>query len=120
EEEAHFVCACLNSSIGQMVAVSYAVEIQMDPHILEHIRIPRYDPENPVHRRLSELSREAHAAAEAEDEKRLRAIEAEIDRQAAKLWGLTDRELLEVQQSLRELAGGERAGGERVTGTEEE
>lgn len=104
-EEAHFVCACLNSSVGQLVAISYAIETQMDPHILEHIRIPRYDPEDPVHRRLTELSQEAHAAAKAGDEKGLRAVEAEIDRQAAKLWGLTDRELREVQQSLRELAG---------------
>ncbi|MFA0781360.1 MAG: hypothetical protein RJAPGHWK_002888 [Candidatus Fervidibacter sp.] len=108
EEEAYFVCACLNSSIGQMVAVSYAVEIQMDPHILEHIRIPRYDPEDPVHRRLAELSHEAHAAAKAEDEtSRLRAIEAEIDREAAKLWGLSDEELREVQESLAELEGEE-------------
>jgi hypothetical protein len=107
EDEAHFVCACLNSSIGQMVAVSYAVEIQMDPHILEHIRIPRFDRKNPVHLRLSELSKQAHEAAKVGDERRLREIEAEIDRQAAKLWGLSDDELREIQQSLRELAGEE-------------
>ncbi|MCS7183715.1 MAG: hypothetical protein NZ869_11485, partial [Thermoanaerobaculum sp.] len=76
EQEAHFVCACLNSSLGQFVALSYAVEIQMDPHILEHIRIPRYDPSNPVHRRLAELSEAAHDTARAGDDKRLREIEA--------------------------------------------
>jgi hypothetical protein len=104
EDEAHFVCACLNSSIGQMVAVSYAVEIQMDPHILEHIRIPRFDRKNPVHLRLSELSKQAHEAAKVGDEMRLREIEAEIDRQAAKLWGLSDDELRDIQQSLAELS----------------
>ncbi|MGB9880803.1 MAG: hypothetical protein ACPLRM_08585, partial [Anaerolineae bacterium] len=128
------------------------VEIQMDPHILEHIRIPRYNPENPVHRRLSELSQEAHRLAaelaqyrdidlsarqlleeiirrlpaEQEDARRkltdllakcerLQELEQEIDHQAAQLWGLSDAELKEVQQSLQELAGEE-----RVTGTEEE
>jgi len=104
EDEAHFVCACLNSSIGQMVAVSYAVEIQMDPHILEHIRIPRFDRKNPVHLRLAELSKQAHEAAKVGDEMRLREIEAEIDRQAAKLWGLSDDELRDIQQSLAELS----------------
>jgi hypothetical protein len=100
EDEAHFVCACLNSSIGQMVAVSYAVEIQMDPHILEHLRIPRFDPKNPVHLHLAELSKQAHKAAKVGDEMRLREIEAEIDRWAAKLWNLTDDELRDIQQSL--------------------
>ncbi|GBC82945.1 hypothetical protein HRbin10_02083 [bacterium HR10] len=105
EPEAHFVCACLNSAIGQFVAQSYAVEIQMDPHILEHIRIPRYDPSDPVHRRLAELSQAAHEATKAEDEARLCQIEAEIDREAAKLWGLTEEELREIQRSLQELMG---------------
>jgi methylase of polypeptide subunit release factors len=104
EDEAHFVCACLNSSIGQMVAVSYAVEIQMNPHILEHIRIPRFDRKNPVHCRLAELSMQAHEAAKVGDEMRLREIEAEIDRWAAKLWNLTDDELRDIQQSLAELS----------------
>jgi hypothetical protein len=92
-----------------MVAVSYAVEIQMDPHILEHIRIPRFDPSNSSHRDLAALSMEAHEAAKAGDERRLRAIEAEIDRQAAQLWGLSEDELQEIRQNLHELSGEEQA-----------
>jgi hypothetical protein len=103
EEEAHFVCACLNSSIRQMVVVSYAVKIQMDPHILEHIRIPRFDPENSVHRRLAELSEQAHKVAKAGDKAQLRQIEAEIDWQAAQLWELSQDELREIKVSLAEL-----------------
>jgi hypothetical protein len=80
------------------------VEIQMDPHILEHIRIPRFDPKNPVHLRLAELSMQAHEAAKIGDEMRLREIEAEIDLWAAKLWDLTDDELRDIQQSLAELS----------------
>ena len=108
QQEAHYICALVNSSPANFAARAYSQEGGKsfgDPHILEHIRIPRYDPSDGVHRRLTELSQEAHAAAKAGDEKGLRAVEAEIDRQAAKLWGLTDRELREVQQSLRELAG---------------
>jgi hypothetical protein len=58
--EAHYICALLNSSIIMAVVQAYAVSIQMDPHILDHIRIPRYDPNNAVHRRLAELSMQAH------------------------------------------------------------
>ncbi|MFN3742805.1 MAG: Eco57I restriction-modification methylase domain-containing protein, partial [Anaerolineales bacterium] len=103
-QEAHFVCACLNSSLGQFIAQSYAVETQMDPHIIEHIRIPRYDSSDPVHRRLAELSQAAHEAVRAGDEERLKGIEAEIDRVAAKVWGLTKEELQEIQQSLWEVS----------------
>jgi hypothetical protein len=50
------------------------------------------------------LSKQAHEAAEIGDEMRLQEIESEIDRQAAKLWGLTDDELRDIQQSLAELS----------------
>ncbi|WP_347244976.1 DNA methyltransferase [Thermogutta sp.] len=113
-EEAHYICALVNSLPFQFVAVSYSQEggkSMGSMHILEHVRIPRYNPKDPVRRRLSELSQEAHEAAKAGDEKRLRKIEAEIDVQAAKLWGLSDEELREIQQSLRELVGEEQAEG---------
>jgi len=37
------------------------------------------------------------------DPVRMREIEAEVDRLAARLWGLTDAELREIQESLAEL-----------------
>ncbi len=115
EKEAHYIAALVNSSPFQFAAVSYSQEggkSMGSMHVLEHIRIPRYDASNPVHRRLAELSREAHEAAKVGDERRLQAIEEEIDQEAAKLWGLTDTELKEIQLSLRELGGEEREGDE--------
>jgi hypothetical protein len=102
-EEAHYLCAALNSSPVRLGVQAYIV-LHPDPHILEHIRIPRFDPKNPVHCRLAELSMQAHEAAKIGDEMRLREIEAEIDRWAAKLWNLTDDELRDIQQSLAELS----------------
>jgi len=104
KEEAHYLCGVLNSSCARLAVRAYIV-LHPDPHILEHIRIPRYDPSNPVHRRLAELSQAAHEAARRGDTMELQRIEAEIDRQAAQLWGLTEAELRAIQQSLRELAG---------------
>ena len=108
EHEAHYICALVNSSPFQFAATSYSQEggkSMGSPHILEHIRIPRFDPKNPVHLRLAELSKEAHAAAARGDAQGLRAIEAEIDQQAARVWGLSAAELRAVQESLMELSG---------------
>ena len=102
-EEAYYLCGTLNSSCARLAVQAYIV-LHPDPHILEHIRIPRYDPSDPVHRRLSELSEAAHEAAKAGDEQRLWALEAELDQQAAALWGLSEEELREIQRSLREVS----------------
>jgi SAM-dependent methyltransferase len=57
--EANYLCALLNSSPCRLAAQAYIV-LHPDPHLLDHIRIPRHDPNNPVHRRLAELSQQAH------------------------------------------------------------
>lgn len=99
---AHFLCACLNSS---PIRLTYAMHgykhVTMD--VIKHIRIPRYDSSDPVHRRLSELSEEAHEAAKTGNVQKVAELEADIDKEAAKLWGLTPEELKEIQESLREL-----------------
>jgi hypothetical protein len=108
--EAHYICALVNSSPFQFAAISYSQEggkSMGSMHTLEHIRIPRFDRKNPVDFRLADLSKQAHDAAKVGDETRLQEIEAEIDRWAAKLWDLSDDELREIQRSFRELAGKE-------------
>jgi hypothetical protein len=107
EQEAHYLCATLNSSPIRLAVRGFFVQTQIAPHVIERLRIPRFDRKNPVHLRLAELSKQAHEAAKVGDEMRLRGIEAEIDRWAAKLWGLSDDELREIQRSFRELAGEE-------------
>jgi hypothetical protein len=107
-EEALYICALLNSSAGDFAIRSFFSTGGGGigtPVVLEHIRIPRFDSANPVHGRLAELSKEAHAAAARGDAQGLRAIEAEIDQQAAQVWGLSAEELRAVQESLSELSG---------------
>lgn len=113
---AHFFCACLNSSFVCLLYAMYGYKhVSMD--FIQNVRIPRYDSKNELHRRLAELSEGAHQAVQDGDEEKLRKIEAEIDEQAAELWGLSEAELREIQQSLRELEG-EKQEGEK--GEEEE
>ncbi|MEN3027394.1 MAG: DUF559 domain-containing protein [Chlorobiota bacterium] len=101
-EPAHFFCACLNSSPGRLVYAMHGYK-HVSVDFIQHIHVPRYDPSNALHRRLAELSQAAHKAAGEGDTARLQQLEAEIDQQAAQLWGLTDAELREIQTSLQEL-----------------
>jgi hypothetical protein len=102
KEEAHFVCAILNS-----MPVRGHYRMRGYKHVsmafIGRLSIPTYSPQDSLHRDLSALSQAAHAATAAGDAARVHAIEAEIDRAAARLWGLTDEELEEIQKSLAEL-----------------
>ncbi|MEM4601838.1 MAG: hypothetical protein QW808_02950 [Desulfurococcaceae archaeon] len=44
EEEAHFICAILNSCVTRLIAKSYIVETQISTHIVEYVKIPKFDP----------------------------------------------------------------------------
>jgi len=114
EEEAHYACAVVNAMPFQFAAYAYSQaggKSFGSPHLLQNICIPRYDPANAVHRRLAELSREAHGlapAAYASDQAAraaLRRVEGAVDQAAAALWGLTEAELRDIRRNLAELKG---------------
>jgi len=98
--EANYICALINSSPCRLAAQAYIV-LHPDPHILDHIRIPRYDPNNPVHRELADLSRQAHVIVARGDTARLGQVEKKIDELAAHVWGLTESEMDAIRQSLQ-------------------
>ena len=98
-----FVSGLLNSAPARAAVQAYIV-LHPDPHILERIRVPKYDPTNLVHGALAEASKEAHEAAAQGDEARLREIEERIDTLAARLWNLTDKELTEIRKSLGKIS----------------
>jgi hypothetical protein len=102
-DEAHFVCACLNSSVAQFLVKAYAIETSISTHVFSYLSVPTFGPDQPLHRSLGELSLEAHSAAVAGDAERVAGIEAQIDDLAAQLWGLTDKELKDIQDSLADL-----------------
>jgi len=104
EKEAFYLCGMLNSKPAHFVAISYAIEIQFDPHILQHICIPIFDSNNKLHISLSSHSEKAHKAAKENDEDAVKKIEEEIDVLAAQIWGLSEEELKEIKLSLEELS----------------
>jgi hypothetical protein len=106
KHEAHYVCAMLNGSIATLVVKSYGIETQTSTHVLEHVRIPRFEAADNRHRRLADLSMAAHGlAAEPTDAsaKDLRELEAESDALASAAWGISDSELSDIISNLGDL-----------------
>ncbi|MBU2008895.1 MAG: N-6 DNA methylase [Chloroflexi bacterium] len=105
DDEAHYVCACLNCSLSDLVVRAY-IAVHPDTHVLKNTAIPKFDPSNALHQSLAAHSQRAHQlagqgkTAQAE----LRQVETEIDRLAAQLWGLSKAELTEIQRSLAEIS----------------
>ena len=104
-EEAHYVCALMNSAPVARAIRSYSEPGRGfgSPSVIEHLSLSAFDPHVPTHTRLAALSRQAHELAAAGDAEALAGVEDEVDRAAAALWGLSDKELAEIRRSLEEL-----------------
>lgn len=99
-DEAHYVCAILNSSIARYVVSAYTISTQQSTHILENVRIPKYKPSADCHKELARLSKECHEKVSNAIE--VSVLEEQIDACAAELWGLTNDEVNDISESLEE------------------
>ena len=102
-EEAFYLCGALNSSPTRLAVSAYAIQIQMNTHILQNIAIPKFARGNRTHFHLAELSEAAHKAAASNEITELKKLEEEIDRITARLWGLSEEDLAEITRSLQEI-----------------
>ncbi|MEA2051204.1 MAG: N-6 DNA methylase, partial [Euryarchaeota archaeon] len=109
EEEAHYVCAILNSAPVRFCVRSYSSAGRGfgAPSIIKHFGIPKYMKGNESHQEISELSKKAQGLTEryyeqkdldARDE--LKEVEEEIDKVVAGLYEITDEELEEVREIM--------------------
>jgi len=104
--ECHFICSVVNSAMASYAAQTYSQTGGKSfgtPHILQNIRVPRFDPKDEVHVKLAQMSEQAHEATAKGDIERVAKIEEQVDLLAAKLWGLSDKELKEIKLALEEL-----------------
>jgi SAM-dependent methyltransferase len=83
-DEAHYLCAVLNSAaVNELVRASSVRGGKGfgTPGMLEFVPLRRFQVDNPHHRELAQLSRQAHAAAAS----RLANIERQLDRLAGEV-----------------------------------
>ncbi|MEA2065695.1 MAG: N-6 DNA methylase [Thermotogota bacterium] len=111
-DEAHYVASVLNSSIAQLIVMSYTIETAISTHVLKNVYVPKFKPKDKVHLKLAEHSKNAHVLAkryyelnDLEAQEELKEEEGEIDEIVAELYGITDEELKEVKKTLRVLKG---------------
>lgn len=101
-EEAHFVCALLNSSPANFIVRGY-IALHPSPHILNYIHIPKFNPKDNVHVGLAKSSAACHAAVPSATDADLAALETANDELAARLWNLSAVELKGIRESLIDL-----------------
>jgi SAM-dependent methyltransferase len=101
ENEAHYMCAVLESSVSRFIVQAYTIATQQSTHILENIKVPKYDPTDEIHQSLARLSKQCHEKVAGGID--VADLESQIDELAAELWGLSTEELTEIKASLEEM-----------------
>ena len=119
-EEAYYIAGFLNSIIARAIIASYTYELRQETHIVDVIKIPKFDQNNGIHGKIAELSKRAHELARCihaerkpgycmgiNAEEELRSVERELDLAVAQLFGLSEEDLREFERLMAILYGGE-------------
>jgi hypothetical protein len=87
-EEAHYLCAILNSEIVNNFIKSFSAAGRGfgTPSVMENIAIPKFKPNNRIHKKLVELSEKAHALVKKSND--IQDIQDEINLHVKKLWNI--------------------------------
>ncbi len=104
EDEAHYLCAMLNSSLVNFLIRSYSVaggKSFAPPHILEYVRIPPYDA-SALHTDLAHLSKGRHRDAEQGRLSLLSAAQPALDRLVGKCFGMPNKELASIEKQANQ------------------
>lgn len=99
DAEAHYLAALLNSAPARALINCYSVETQISTAPARHVRLPPFDPKDPRHQELAQVSRDCHDAAKngrTPDER-------SVDAAAAAVWGLSGDQVLAARTFLDEL-----------------
>lgn len=90
ESEAHYLCAIINSKPVRDFIKSFSSVGRGfgTPSVMEHVGIPKFDPKNPLHLRLSEISKKCHQLKLEGKEKEIEKLEKENDELVKKLFGI--------------------------------
>lgn len=88
EAEAHYLCAIINSKpIRDFIkSFSSAGRGFGTPSVMEHVGIPKFDSKNPLHQKLSEISKECHQLKSEGKEKEIEELEKQNDELVKKLF----------------------------------
>ena len=84
EDEAHYLCALLNSKPVTDIIEGYTLELQRGTDILRNIKIGKFDSKDSICKELSTLSKIAHKKYP--NEKEIKELQEKIDKLALKFF----------------------------------
>ena len=90
ESEAHYLCAIINSKPVRDFIKSFSSAGRGfgTPSVMEHVGIPKFDPKNPLHQKLAEISKKCHQLKAEGKEKEIAKLEKENDNLVKQLFGI--------------------------------
>jgi len=90
EEEAHYLCAILNSQPVRRFVKSYSSAGRGfgAPSVMEYVGIPKFDENNNVHKRLSALSKSLHKLKAEGETMPIEVLEEQVDQAVSELFGI--------------------------------
>jgi hypothetical protein len=88
ESEAHYLCAIINSKPVRDYIKSFSSAGRGfgTPSVMKHVGIPKFDPKNPLHQRLAEISKKCHQLKAQGNEKEIEKLEEENDKLVIQLF----------------------------------
>jgi methylase of polypeptide subunit release factors len=90
ESEAHYLCAIINSKPVRNFIKSFSSAGRGfgTPSVMEHVSIPKFDPKNPLHQKLAEISKKCHQLKSEGKEKEIAKLEKENDELVRRLFNI--------------------------------
>ncbi len=90
ESEAHYLCAIINSKPVRDFIKSFSSAGRGfgTPSVMEHVGNPKFDPKNPLHQKLAEISKKCHQLKAEGKEKEIEKLEKENDKLVKKLFNI--------------------------------
>ena len=114
----NYIAGILNSIIARTIVASYTYQLRQETHIIDIVKIPKFDPNNNLHKKIADLSKRAHELAKCiyssnkpdyckniNAKEELKKVEDEIDLAVAELYGITKEELEGFRELMDILSG---------------
>ncbi len=88
EMEAHYLCAIVNSKPVRHFIKSFSSPGRGfgTPSVMEHVGIPKFNPKDPLHQKLAEISKKCHQLKKEGKEEEIKKLEKENDKIVEKLF----------------------------------
>jgi len=92
ETEAHYLCALINSTPVREFIKSYSSAGRGfgAPSVMNHVGVPKFDPQNELHKKLSQASKSLHELKAKNELDKIPGLEAHNDDLVRRLFGLKD------------------------------